>query len=197
MENRKITEGLKLFIVGALLSIMLSAFVNALAVGTDGSEVGMLPGESKESVFLLQNYGEDAGDIVVEAEIEAGSEFISLTGGTSFNVAAGGNAEVPVRYSVPVDAGIGETYNVEVLFRVVSGSVGGESGSEGSTVGFAISPKVSIDLVVESEAGTSAATEEQPQSGSSTWIWWVVGIIALILIIWLVMRRKNEGVRAV
>ena len=139
MELKKIKiKGLQFLLAGVVFIFVLSTFVSAFSVGFESTELRLYPGEVHNSAFSLQNYGTEASDITVEATVEEGGEYMTFPGGTRFDVPANNNIAAPVRIRIPENAKIGDSYPVKVLFKVVSGDVGGgESGGQGTTVSFA------------------------------------------------------------
>lgn len=196
MEDKKIFGGLKFLLAGSLLIVMLSVFVNALGIGSDGSKLQLYPGETRDTSFLLQNYGAESSNIVVEATIEEGSEYISFPDGNSFSVSANGNFAVPIRYSIPQNARIGDIYPVKVLFRVISsGDAGNEAGSGGTSIEFAINPRVVIEIEVAPERikeGQTPIAEEKTSAGSTIWIW-ILAVLVVIIIAWMIWKKKNSN----
>src|SRR3989344_5386823 len=133
------TNCTKMFLIIAFV-IILSSNINAFAVGFESTSLNLYPGEEHESAFSLQNYGAEAGDITVEAVIEEGGEYITFIDGNKFDVGANNNAAAPVRINIPDNARAGDRLNIKILFKVISGDMGGQGiGGDDTTVGFAFS----------------------------------------------------------
>jgi hypothetical protein len=178
------------------LVVVFSASAFAFSVGFESTELNLLPGESYESAFSVQNYGEPSSDVMIEAIIEEGAEYIAFSeGGSTIYVPAKSSVAAFVTISVPEDASVGDSFPLSILFRQISGGVP-DNGGEGTTVNFQISRLRTINLNVVSERLEETPTPtEQTQSSSSGVIWWVIGIIILVIIIWFVIksRKSNDG----
>jgi uncharacterized integral membrane protein len=198
MNIKNINYEMKTLLVGALLVVLLSTFANALlGVSHGGSEMNMYPGEERNSIFILDNYGEDSVNIAVEAIVEEGSNYLEIVGNTKFDVSADSSTNVPVKFSTPSGASVGDEISAKVLFRIVD--VSSDAGTEGegtTTVGFAISPRVNFKInIIEkpAEPEAPAGTVPQTSSSSAVWVWLLVAVVVLLLIIWIVMRKKKSG----
>lgn len=183
-----VLKKVNLIIASITLIFLLGVSVSAFGVSMTSSTFELGPGESIDTIFILDNFGEDASDVTVEIVVEEGSEYITLAGDASFSLAKEGSAEVPVSISVPAEASVGDSYNAEILFRPTSGGEEG-AGGEGTTIGFVMSQRKSIDIVVVAAAGETTG-DGTPPEGSNLWLW-IIGIIVLIIIIWLVLRKKK------
>ena len=195
MKKKKIFSDWNFLLVGSLLMVMLSFFVSALGIGSDGSKLQLYPGETRDTSFLLQNYGAESSNIVVEATVEEGSEYISFPDGNSFSVSANGNFVVPVRYSISESAKIGDIYSVKVLFRVVSEDVGSGKESGGTSIEFAVNPRVVIEIEVAPKnvrEQVPIVAEEKTSAGSTVWIW-ILAVLVLIIIAWMIWKKKNNN----
>jgi len=176
-KKKKVIE----FLLIGVLIIMSSIFVSAtFGVGFANSKLKLYPGEVFDSSFSLQNNNEP-GDLNIEAFIEEGAEYLSFTGESKYEVPVGSSVALPVRITVPEDAKIGDTYNLIVLFK----NIPGEAEGEGGTVDFVISVRRTIEIEVIPKPGEEA-------EGTGTMIYWIIGIIILIVIIWFVAKKKGS-----
>jgi len=185
---------LNILIIGFIFVILSSSLINAFAVGFSGSKLGIYPNQnSLEESFSLQNYGEDAKDIIVEIVVEEGNEYVSFTQGISYNIPAQSNIAVPIIITPPAGAQVGDKFSFTVLFRSDSGS-SSESAEEGNIIGFNINQRHVIEIeVVEKPTGESVQETPQEAEGISQ-IWYILGIILLIVIIAIIVllvKRKK------
>lgn len=178
---------INLLVVTSLMVVLLISFVSAFSVAFDSSKLQLSLGEEFESTFSLQNYG-NSEDITVELTVEEGGDYISLSEGLQYDIKSESSAGVPVKFTVPETANIGDSFPVTILFKVISGAVGSEGGA--GTVGFVINRRRTIEIEVVPKPG-----EEAPKSNL---IWYILtGIIIVVIIIWfIVKKRKQDSVSA-
>lgn len=197
MEIKKIKIRKLNFFVAWFIFVILSSIilVSAFGVGFIGNKLNMYPGQVLEDTFSLQNTEEGADNLVIEAQIEEGDEYISFIGENEFEIPEGGNAAVPVRISVPGDANIGDVYTFTLLFKVISGLEDVET--EGTSIGFAMSQRKTIEIEVISEEEPPeelpAPSEEQIGIG-----WIILGILIVIIIVVLIyfVVKEKKGTSA-
>jgi uncharacterized membrane protein len=199
MENKNKIIGLKVLMVGMLMIVVLSTVGSALfGVSHSGSEMSLYPGEISDSVIILDNFGDDALDIVVEVTVEEGGEYLSLLEGNIFEVSARSSANVPVRFSVPSSARIGDNFDVKVLFSVVGGTSEGEEEGEGTTIAFSVSPRILFDIEVREKPIEVVEPTTITGFGTATWIMIIVlAVVIIMLIVWMMKRKGSEVAPAV
>ena len=188
MKKEMKNNRLKFLLIGFLLIIMSGVLVSAFTVGFESNQLYLTPGEVYDSTFSLQNYGADSVDVTVEAVVKEGSEYVSFAQGNTFEVLGKGGLTVPVTFTVPEDAKIGDDYLIKILFKSVAGGSAEGVGVGGASVGFVVNRERDISIEVVPKPG-----EEE---GIST-MWIILGIIAvliLIAIIWFVVKSKKEVV---
>lgn len=95
-----------------------------LSVGFESTELYMYPGEIRDTAFSLQNYGTASSDIVIEAIVVEGEEYISFTDGTIFEVPANNNTGAFVRITVPKNVSIGDILIFGVRFDYYNAGFG-------------------------------------------------------------------------
>jgi hypothetical protein len=188
---------LNLVVVSAMFVVFASFVVSAFGVSMTSSTFELQPGESIETTFTLDNYRDDATDVVVEMVVEEGEEYLALTGeATSFNLAKDSSVNIPVSVSVSQDSIVGDVFDVKVLFRPISGGSEGVEG-DGTTIGFVMSQRKSISVAVVAppavaEESTPVAEKPQP-SGSNIWIWAITGALIVVVIVVMVKRGRGGG----
>ena len=135
----------------------------------------MYPGQSETVMLNLQNLADGAEDVVAELELVESSDISSLAR-TNYNVGAGEQVDASLRVSVPSDAEIGDTYNIEVSVKTVtSGESAGVAFGTGMTTAFQVN-------VVEKP--------EMPISTTTIAII-IIAIVAVLVIIWYLLRRRK------
>ncbi|MBS3088252.1 hypothetical protein J4402_00575 [Candidatus Pacearchaeota archaeon] len=180
------------FLLSGIVFIFLSAAVSAFAVGFQSDNLQLLPGEVYDSAFSLQNYGSGCTDITVEATLEEGGEYVTFPEGNRFDVSANSNAAVPIQIKIPTNAKVGDSYPVKILFKVVSGNVGGnEVESGGTSVAFAFSYRREINLNVV-KAQPEETEKTKPGISAIAVILSLAIIAVIIIILWLVIKSKKQ-----
>ena len=116
-------------IVICFLLLFFVDFVSAFAVSTlysDNYPLEMLPGESKETFFLLSNVVEGDSDVVIKSDLVGGNEIAQLIDlSTVYNIPNGRELEVPVRLHIPSNAEVGHEYKVSAIFRPSNSNAAG------------------------------------------------------------------------
>ncbi len=192
MEYKKMKVGSLQLVLLALILVSTS-LVSAFSVGFESTELRLYPGESYESSFSLQNYGTDAKDITVEATLEEGAQYLSFPQGTRIDVVANNNAAAPVRITVPSNAKVGDKYPIKVLFNVVAGNeVVQDVANQGTTIGFAFSYRRTVDLIVVAPVTEQDVDKNRTSASYMTWIWILIALVVVAIIVWLILRRKNN-----
>lgn len=181
IKNKIITKG----ILAVVITLFLLSSASAFAISAkyhEGNPLYILPGESKEVPFILQNLG-GASDINIKLEIGTGKEFLEIEDSSEvYVVPAGGKASVNLRMNIPADAKIKEIYPVSLNFITIS-----DSGSGAFSLTGAITQR--FDAII----GTGIPEEE-----SNISVWFVVLIIAVALAIgtafyYLAIRKKKKN----
>ena len=192
MEFKKISKkekGLSFLVVGILMVVGLSTFVSAFALGF-ANKISLYPGESTDTSFSLQNVIEPTADLVLGVVVEEGSEYVSFTEGTQFNVPEGESVRAKVRVSVPETASVGDIYTVTVVFGTVSSESIGDEG----TIQFTTFHRKSFEIEVMAEP---ALEIEEPAAGeglgAGMWILIIVIIVVVIVVIVLVVKKKKNA----
>lgn len=128
-------------------------FVSSFGVATLYSEnypLKLLPGEGKETFFLLRNVAEGDDDVLIRAKLINDLGVATLVDeNLDYKVLAGESVEVPVLIRIPEDAEMGKQYRVEAVFSPLS--VG--SGDAGGNVQFLVTLGKSFIVVVEGYTG--------------------------------------------
>jgi hypothetical protein len=124
VKNKIITRG----ILAVVVALFLLSSANAFAISAkyhEGNPLYILPGESKEVPFVLQNLG-GTSDINIKLEMGTGREFLKIEDPSEvYVVPAGGKTSVSLMMSVPADAKVEEIYPVSLNFITLSNSESG------------------------------------------------------------------------
>jgi hypothetical protein len=184
-----------IFLVLTVL-IGLSSFVSAqFGVGSPVRE-NLYPGQVLDSSISLQNTIDDAADIVVSGEILKGGEYVSfLKDVSSIEVPASGVVSIPIRISVSENANIGDIYEVELMFRTVSGGAEGEGMIQfRSNVGKSFTIGVIAEPGSEQIQTTSKSVENKTGVSTVIIVWFlVIAVLVILIILWFVSRKKVSG----
>ena len=180
-KNKIITKGILAIVVALFLLGSASAFAIS-ATYHEGNPLYILPGESKEVPFVLQNLG-GTSDINIKLEIGTGKEFLKIEDSSEiYVVPAGGKTSVNLMMSVPADAKVKEVYPVSLNFITVSKSENGAFSLSGAIV-------QRFDAII----GTGVPEEENKINTG-----FVILIIAIALAIgaafyYLAIRKKKKN----
>lgn len=187
MVNKK-KSVIGIVFITSIFFVMLISMISAVGVATGYSAdtpLELYPGEERVVLLTLQNTDTE-GTVSVEGTILEGSEIASLDK-SMFEVAYK-SIETSARLTVkaPEDAAIGQTYAIKYEFNPVppEGDVTGTgaSVSQGVTRNFDV-------LVVE-----KPVEPETPAEAISP-IWYVLGIIVIIIVIaliWFGVKSKKD-----
>ena len=139
----------------------------------------MQPGETKDVSLELQNMV-GSSDVTIRVELLAGNEIATITDPSTDYLVRQKTADtnVHLRVNVPSDTAIGSKYTITMSFSTVT------SGATASGVKIGTSIEKSFDVVVG----------ELTEKGIETWMW-VVGAIAVLIILALLLKPKKKGRR--
>jgi|SRR3989344_1328615 len=174
---------LTLSLIVCLSFVVLGGFVGAFAVGVSG-DVSLYPGQTLDAGYdVFNTLG--GGDIVVVGQFLEGSNVVSFTQGSRFNLPAGSVVSVPVQYKVPANAAVGTVYPIKVIFKTVS------EGAGGGSVSFAEDVTRTLNLIVV-ERPQSAPQIPVKSANINIW-WWILAVaVVVILVVWWVLRKKKK-----
>ena len=171
-------------IISLMLVCLLSInFVLALGVSSPywkDNPLEMYPGETKEVKFSLVNRP-DAETAQAFVFLEDGVGVAEITSGTEYTVTPGTtNTKVILQVTIPDEANIGDSYDVKFSVK----SVPEDEGMVQLTVGY----NVDFPVVVVGKP------TEIPKEGLGTWqiIGIVIGIIAILVIIYLILKKLKR-----
>jgi hypothetical protein len=179
MINKIITKG----ILTIVLTLVLLNSVNAFAVSAkyySGNALYILPGESKEVPFVLQNL-DGTSDINVKLEVNTGKEFIKINDPSDiYTVPLGGRTTVSLTMSVPADAKADQIYPVSLNFVTLS---------KGSSGTFSLSGAISQNFNAIIGTGTPPV-ENKTNYGLIILI--VLIALAIAAIIYYLITKKKK-----
>ncbi len=164
--------------------LILLGFVSAIGVSMyyyENNNLVMAPGESRNVEIASLLAGHETQDKNVEIELVEESEIASVVDKDIEVVAGSVDNVITLKLSIPSDASIGTEYNVKIRVKEITPPEG--EGMVGLT-----NSKVTSFVV---EVGETE--QETPEEISTTW--WILGIVALIIIIaivWMILKNKKE-----
>ena len=169
-----------------LLFLVLTLFVDsvfAFAVSSayyENNPLYLQVGKSMDGKFILQN---NAGseDVNVKVEIIDGKNIIQLEGST-FVIPKGGRVDVPYKVVVPSGAKPADKFFITVDFTTVNIK-------PNNPVALGSSIRTGFTLIVATEI---IEYQEKPSSKNS-WYLYIIGILALIVIVFLVNKYFVNG----
>ena len=141
------------------------------------------PGETREVIFNVQNMP-GPENITVTPSVGQGIEILEIDS-TKIFVPVGSSVEIKATVNIPIDAEIGDTYPVQITFTTAIESEAGGFGF-GSSIGR------NFDVIIVPTAEERAKLAEQKPMAS--WIIYLIAgiVILIILIIWLILRKRKE-----
>lgn len=165
--------------------VLLTSLISAFGLGCayhKNHPLELSPGQTKEVILNLQNMAGDK-NVTTKPNIKKGSEIITLEDESDVFVPLGASIDVKATATVPEDAMIGDTYEIEVEFTTITV---GESGKLG--LGASVGRVFNVVVVPVQE---EVITTEPKEITTETYI--TIAIIALIifLIIWFTRKKKK------
>ena len=190
--NMKINEKNKimknLLIIG-ILTLMLLPFISAIGVGSSYSNdipLELYPGEGRSVFLSLQNQDIEE-EITLKGNILKGSEIASLNR-ESYQVPYLGNVKAEIKVKIPVNASIGQEYEVVYRFAQVPSGEGKGGASFVQSVQHGFKVRV-IEKPVEEQPETPAPSAEGIEA-----VWWILGIlviVAVIVVFYFIFRQRK------
>jgi hypothetical protein len=114
--------------ISLIVTLFLVSHISAFAISAEyheGNPLYILPGESKEVPFILQNLG-GTSDVDIKLEIGTGKEFIKINDPSDiYIIPAGSRTSVNLTMSIPANAKLKEIYPVSLDFVTLSKSESG------------------------------------------------------------------------
>jgi len=185
MKINKKNIGLEFFslIIILIISIgLISAFGYSVS---ESGNIPIYPGQTKDIQINLKSTPAE-GNLTIKVELVDSGGIASLTdSNTEYSVSPGiaGDGIVNVRLKVADDVVIGSEYPFSLKLAVVTGK-------GANMVNLAQSSGVSLKAVVIEKPPV-----ETPQGEGIGLIWWILGIvvvIAVILLIWFMVKSKKD-----
>lgn len=184
MKINKKKSVIESFLVIGMLIVLVCPLISAIGVG--GSYSGsstpleLSPGQEKAVIIYLQNFDIEE-EISLRGEILVGSEIASLKE-TKVTLPYQTKKTIDMVVKVPAEASIGDKYNIQYEFKQV------DTEGEGM-VTFAQSIISNFDVnVVEDGIG------DEPEGMNMTIIYWIIGIVIVIVIAWFFIKKKKASI---
>jgi hypothetical protein len=189
------------------LAVLLVGTGSVLAFGVSSPyyknhPLEMYPGEVREIPFNLQNCPAlletcDPVDVTVTVEFIKGSEVAEIISGLSYLVPYGtASTNLMLRVSVPADANIGDSYDVEFSLSSPPAEVEGGNVQLGVKygVGFPLEVVEKVEEVPD-EPATPPVVDEPAPTGVNwpLWIGIAIAVIVILIIVHLVKNKKDEN----
>lgn len=166
--------------------------VSAAGVSTQVWEENHLkayPGQEGVIPIYLQNMvGEE--DLIFTVQYEDNPLDMTDLDETEYDVPLGTyDTLVELKFKIPEDVAVGETYNVRLLFDTRSRQAV-EGGIRTNTAYGRVFP---IDIVPKEEVQPSPVAPAEPQKSESyTFVWYLAGVLVIAgVVVYFVMRRKK------
>ena len=189
------TKIIELGILTIGILIITLSLVSSLGVSspyTVGSPLGLYPGETRD-VQIMVSASPSEGNSSIKVDL-TDSEGIAIMTDSSNTYSLSGGSEKPVniRIKIPENAVIGQKYPISLTAsKIGTGGTG--------MVGVSLSSSFSLPVVVVEKpvapVTTAEPAPEEPVTEGINPIWWILGIIviiAIIAIIWFVVKSRKE-----
>ena len=178
---------LSLALATSIITILL-VMQNVAAAGItspywNGFPLKLLPGESKDIQFGLQNLvGED--NITFRANLITGNDVAQITdkNATYLVPAVSKNNYLDLHITIPQSAKIGDKYRVGLSFTTITSGTGGQ-------LNFGTAYDTYFDVLVQN---TSQNTQNSTANTSSNTLYISIGAVIVLLVILAVVRRKRK-----
>jgi hypothetical protein len=180
---------MKKYLVIGILVVLILPLVSAIGVGSiysgSKSPLKLLLGEEKIVFLELQNWDTEE-DLTLEGEILKGMDMAYLEDSeTKVPYQQKVNTKMVVK--APENAEIGDTYNIEYIFRQVP-----PRQEEGGTLTFSQSLIRNFDVVIVEEAVPEPPAPSVPRTGFRIGYGWVILLIILIAIVIILIKKKKK-----
>ncbi|MBI2045531.1 hypothetical protein HYT23_05735 [Candidatus Pacearchaeota archaeon] len=177
----------------AIALVILLSSISAFGVGSqywEQNPLTMYPGEEKEVLIVLQNMA-GTESITVNGELLEGSNIAEIIGNKETLIPVGQKVDVVIKVKIPEDVAIGGTYNLKISFNTIAGPQEGDVGLASS-----IEKNIPVKVVEKVEASQEPGITGKSILGMSSYTaYLMLGIIILILVIWLVIKKKKTGAK--
>ncbi len=174
MKNKVNLFIASIFIISIILSNLASA---GFAVGFP-YKIELKKGETYEGNFQLQNIIQPVEQITIEVVIEQGEEYISFPEGRTIQLVANETKNIPVKISVPNNAGGGEIYNAKIIFKPISGGI-----QTGETVNFRLSVGKSFDIEI---------IKENNNILTIVIVFLILAVLIVIILLLKLLKKRNS-----
>lgn len=152
----------------------------------------LLPGDTRDLKFVVQNGGGATEDISVKVELLEGFAIAELTSTTDpFIVSPGDKIEVYLKITISEDTPLGNTQKIRLGFRTAPLS------DDGAFV-FGNAIEQSFDVLITEEAPepepVQQPEQEQETEGNLTVLWLIMGlvVVALIIVVIIMAKRRKD-----
>jgi len=184
MKNKQNKK--RIFEILLIFGILLINFslINAMGFSTafdDSYPFVIAPGETKDMSVTLSS----TDPLKVGVTLTSGSEIATISD-TEYDLGVGEMIPVNLKIEIPDNVAEGTKYKISLLARDITPA--------GGTVSLAGEVGVSFTVLVQKPAPVEETPAPVEEEGIST-IWWVLGIIviiAIIAIIWFVVKNRKE-----
>lgn len=187
MINKKIISMECIIITSVLVMIgLVSAFSSSMPYGA-GMPLNLYPGQSIDFSIVLQSSPVE-GNLTIVPTISEGQDIVKITDSLKeYKVVADKNigALINVKVSIPDNAPIGKEYPVKFLFKDVTPKAGG-------MIGLSVTTGASFKVIVVEKPVVETPAPATEGIGLTWWIVGVIVVIAVILVIYFIVKSKKE-----
>lgn len=184
MDNRNI----KIIII-ILLSILSVNGVFALGISSPywkSNPLKMYPGETREVSFVLANAIDEQTDAEAFVDLKESAGIAEIISKTEYSIPPGEKDKVVLKISIPKEAQIGDSYNVQFSVRPSP-----EEGTGNVQLEVEYNVDFPVVVVVESEITPQPEGPQIQNEKTNTIIITLIIIIIIIIALYLVLKRKK------
>lgn len=189
-DKKMIKRAITLMSAAVLLIAFMSAYASALAVSMpylEDKKMYLLPGNSEEMTFVVQNDGTDSA-IGVKPNVLSGMDVLNIIDEKEvYEVPVQGRVSIKTNIAIPEDAEIGEVYPISIDFISAAPSGGGFN------FGSAIKQSFSV-VVGDSPQALEAKEKERNEILGKVAKWAIMAVVLGIAIYFAVGRRKKDKI---
>ena len=164
--------------------VLLVSFASSVAVSSmywEGKPILASPGETVDFFVVLQNIAGEGGDVEFKGLFIEGGDIAEFTSALdTYLVPFGEKMNVNMSVTVPEDVVVDDIIDIVVAFKIITMSEDGQF-----RFGSSIERKIPVRVVVASEPETTEST-------ANNYIYYIIGLIALVLAIIVYIKIKKK-----
>jgi len=195
-QNKLLRTGIFALVILLITSLSVAAF-GVTAPYWSGNNLNLIPGETREVIFTLQNMVGDE-DLTLSMEVSSDKQYVRLLDDSTTYEVPAKTKGVPVRFEViiPEDAVRGSLIPIKLYFATsVEGTSGQLALGTGITKGFDVFVAGASSPVADKPPVFEKPQEESVSILSNKEIVAAIIVILLVAIVWIFLKRSRRNQR--